>query len=435
MRCGACGPRFAAVRALLTHRRPFDMCDTVYIGWLSLMVELTFASYAEAMVSGMMVPDDVALVHGAEASPYQVLRAVTPIAQLRAQGTFFTSSLMAQTLWGDLFAQLDDGAVVVDPTCGAGDLLMPVAALNASVPSKKLTFRVSDLDSTFAALATARLQSSLGSATSSVVESHVQDFTTDQTLVSDASVVVLNPPYINMQVNEPWAKGRVNAAAWFTLKAMKAMPAGSRLLAVLPDVLRSGSRYERWRTEISALGEIRDVRMLGQFDDQTDVDVFRLEILVGSSSGGQPWTAPSRAESTVATYFDIRVGPVVPHRDPLSGPTMDFVTARSIASGERLRRAFAGRSESGPMVLIGRTSRPGQNPRVRATLWQSSEPVAVENHLLVAKPKDGNVATCRELIEVLHSGTAVDFLDNRIRCRHLTVRAVKEIPWSENPKS
>jgi len=53
----------------------------------------------------------------------------------------------------------------------------------------------------------------------------------------------------------------------------------------------------------------------------------------------------------------------------------------------------------------------------------------VENHLIVLTPKDGSSDTCRRAIDLLDSTLARQWLDERIRCRHLTVRAILEMPW------
>jgi len=388
------------------------------------MTTTTFAHYADALITGTPLPYEITTKHGADASPYEVLRALTPLHELRANGTFFTGQAMAEKLWGNALASLPDGGVIVDPTCGAGDLLLPAAVRSAG---KNLTFRACDVQDVFASVASARLQAVVSP--NARVEGRAADFTADQSSVSDAAIVVLNPPFVTMKVNEPWASGNTNSAAWFALKAAQAMPPGSRLLAVLPDVLRSGSRYTRWREHMTSEGRIVDIELLGQFDERTDVDVFRLELEIGAEAEARPWIATTRSETVVGDRFEVRVGPVVPHRDPEEGPLAEYITARSLSSGESMTRAFGGRLEQGPFVLIGRTSRPGQNPRVRAAYHASSKPAAIENHLLIAKPKDGLESTCIELIKVLQSGETVSFLDDRIRCRHLTVRAVKEIPW------
>ena len=56
-------------------------------------------------------------------------------------------------------------------------------------------------------------------------------------------------------------------------------------------------------------------------------------------------------------------------------------------------------------------------------------PVAVDNHLIIASPLEGGEDRCVELIERLGGVDLAPWLDMRIRCRHLTVTVVKEIPW------
>lgn len=69
--------------------------------------------------------------------------------------------------------------------------------------------------------------------------------------------------------------------------------------------------------------------------------------------------------------------------------------------------------------------------RVLATLVALDGPVAVENHLIVLKPKDGRYSTCRWLLKALKSPAVTEWLDIRIRCRHLTVGALGEVPLTK----
>lgn len=361
-------------------------------------------------------------------TPYEVLRRTTPIAAMRDQGTFFTSSGLADELWDSELETLNDESIIIDPTCGAGDLLMPAAAYAVDNDLRNIVVKGSDIDAALSLITAARLRSTVGEHRSRAA---THDFLANPMSVGDATHVALNPPFFAMHVDEDWAKGRVNAAAVFTLKALESMQPGSRLLAVLPDVLRSGARYQRWRDTIASLGAVTRVQVTGQFDALTDVHVFLMSVIVGEANdhaiGWQPTALGAR---TVGDFFDVRVGPVVPHRDPEEGPDVEFLTARSLTAGSVLRRRFSGRLDRGPMVLINRTSRPGQVDRVRARLRSSSAAIAVENHLLIAKPRSGGLASCRELMSVLAKPETARFLDDRIRCRHITVGAVKEIPWT-----
>ncbi|WP_152650295.1 N-6 DNA methylase [Demequina aestuarii] len=388
---------------------------------------LTFSEYAVALESGEGLPYQIGKVLGVDPTPYQVLRHLVPESERRDRGTFFTSSAMAINLWSGAIETLDAGSVVVDPTCGAGDLLVP--AINRIVHDdiSDVVIRVRDIDEDLTRIATARLRRA-GNSTSTVVDSAACDFLEDISALRDATHVVLNPPFIPMVVAESWASGRVNAAGVFTLRALSAMRPGARLLAVLPDVLRSGSRYAAWRSHVEQLGQINRLEVLEVFDEHTDVHVFLLDVTVGESEHQATWQCDVQQGQTLGDHAEVRVGPVVPHRDAESGPLCTYVTARALTAGVTLKRRFEGRKERGPLVLVNRTTRPGDPKRLRARLWSGAEELAVENHLLVVVPKAGT--TCDDLLAVLEGHRAAQFLDERIRCRHLTVASLKEIPWS-----
>jgi hypothetical protein len=84
-----------------------------------------------------------------------------------------------------------------------------------------------------------------------------------------------------------------------------------------------------------------------------------------------------------------------------------------------------------PFVVVRRTSRVGQSHRAVGTIVTGSEPVAVENHLLVLIPRHSSLPKCRDLIRVLRSGQTNEWFDRRIRCRHLTAAALRQLPWWE----
>ena len=128
-------------------------------------------------------------------------------------------------------------------------------------------------------------------------------------------------------------------------------------------------------------------------------------------------------------------GALVDYRSPLQGPHVPYLVAKgfpvwgTITAVERTRR-FSGRLHQGPIVVIPRTSRPGDPYRARAAVVADPRAIAVENHLLVLRPKHGGLAECRRLLRQLRSEQVNDWLDQVIRCRHLTVSAVTSIPWS-----
>src|ERR1022692_1045587 len=93
------------------------------------------------------------------------------------------------------------------------------------------------------------------------------------------------------------------------------------------------------------------------------------------------------------------------------------------------KRRHKGSAYHPPFVAIRRTSRPGDLFRATATVVEGKQPVAVENHIIVCLPKDGTFKTCAALMAQLKSDKVNKHLDARIRCRHLTVGVVRQIPF------
>ena len=177
----------------------------------------------------------------------------------------------------------------------------------------------------------------------------------------------------------------------------------------------------------------------GRFDRETDVDVFLLE-LEASKRRKQldfDWTGISRgnaAQYKVEDFFSVSVGAVVPFRLDGTGNWLPYAHANALPPWENVRRVeprvrFTGTSHRPPFVLIRRTSKASYKIRCVATLVTGQSPVAVDNHLIVAQPRDGRVATCKRLLEILAGASTSIWMDARIRCRHLTVGSVREIPW------
>ncbi len=93
---------------------------------------------------------------------------------------------------------------------------------------------------------------------------------------------------------------------------------------------------------------------------------------------------------------------------------------------------FAGTTYKPPFVAIRRTSKADYQVRCIGTLVTGSTPIAVENHLLIALPKDKKVGTCQRLLEVVKRDATSAWMNERIRCRHLTVGSVGDLPWPED---
>ena len=417
-----------------------------------------------------------------DGEPGQVLRREVELVRLRQQGAYFTGAKMAMRMANALGVdrkgnhRTNDGIglnrgfspqpysrqLYFDPTCGAGDLLLAVAnklpiarTLRKTLANWGQCLGGCDISPDFVRLAKARLvllaakrcrvrpseeNVVLSRTFSKIIEA---DFLSYPSGAQRANVVLMNPPFGYTRAPDgcEWAQGRINAAAMFLEKAIRDSREGTRIAAILPDVLRSGSRYERWRYMISTLGSIRSERPLGLFDRWADVDVYLFDFLkaVDKQERRKAEFQPSAILlGGVGKRFAVHVGPVVPHRHKEEGPEVLYIHARSLpAWGEHKRivekRKFSGRLFKPPFVVVRRTSSPDDKKRAVATLVLGEGDVAVENHLIVLLPKDGTTRTCRDLMLRLQSIRTDDWINSRMRCRHLTIAVLAGMPWWYKP--
>ena len=384
------------------------------------------------------------------------LRSVVPLETRRKFGTFFTGTELASRLIG-CGSGYGTRSVFFDPTCGMGDLLIAAARklpLGKTLPDTLRQWGIqltgTDLHPEFVEGAKTRLfllarqrhktdeplQSSAGDLFPRI---SVGDGLKQEASLVRATHLLLNPPYgqVAAPIGCKWAGGRITEAATFVIKALEVANPGTEMLAILPEVLRSGSFSEQWRTRVDQLADVQLVKPYGIFDDSADVDVFLLRLTSRAkvhSPAFHVWTTSTAlCTTTLADYFDVHVGRVVPHRDKESGPLRRYIHPRSIAVWAEVTRISEKRRHEGlayhpPFVVLRRTSRPGHPYRAAATIILGKTPVVVENHLIVCEPHDKSVRTCRALMGQLHSQRVNEFLDQRIRCRHLTVGAVAAIP-------
>lgn len=379
--------------------------------------------------------------------------------QLKRTGAFFTSSDLSQRAVAALPAQRASMGVIVDPACGAGNLLLAAAkklpiepGLTATLTSWGHRLAGFDLHRQFilathlrlAVLALSRgaifdLSGPVSLATffpDIRLGDGLREIATLQNIVG----LIINPPFANIVAPAScrWADGRVTKAALFFDRCLKVLPANASISAVLPDVLRSGSRYQRWREAMEKRAAVVAIRPMGNFKT-ADVDVFLLEMRM-HGAGQHPtrrgsWWTKSSARSSLGERFTVHVGAVVPHRLKRNeGPVAPYLHAKALphwgvceAGAERV--AFAGRLFRPPFVAVRRTSSPSDKHRALGTIIKGKISVAVENHLLVCQPLKGGLVACRRLLAMLRSDHTDSFLNRRIRCRHLTVGVVREIPW------
>lgn len=393
--------------------------------------------------------------------PSRKLRSAVAIEDLRASGAFFTGHELARRAVAGLWKKAKGQAVFFDPACGSGDLLLAVARKlplrgtpQATVASWGRLLAGCDVHPEFVHATRLRLVllalQRHGSRQNLVECQHaftlirVADGLNETDLYRNADCIIMNPPFCHVDCpNEvDWASGKVNVAAIFVTTAIAKIRDGAHVTAILPDVLRSGSRYAKWREHVVSVSGGLSVQPHGLFDRWADVDVFSLEMEVskGCSRRTPPsasWGTASRGQrKTIGDLFDVHVGAVVPHRHKRKGPARSFIHARSLpkwrcAAAIRESRRFAGTTFEAPFVAVQRTSSPSDAKRAVATMVTAPGPIAVENHLLVLRPKDGQLDRCRQLMRLLRSKNADEWLNKRIRCRHLTVTALREMPWVE----
>ncbi|MBI3920227.1 MAG: N-6 DNA methylase [Armatimonadetes bacterium] len=409
--------------------------------------------------------DDIGVRCAIEAAldgePAEQLRCLVSLDQLRKSGAFFTGSSLARRAVKLLAGSLTEHSIVLDPACGAGDLLIAVAShlpTKQSLPEtlacwgRQIVAR--DLHIEFTGAARIRLAFAAllqGDFANNAELPQLEDAfplvgsgcgLADEQAIRMATHIVVNPPFTLTDAPKEclWASGKVSAAAIFLEACVLKSKPGTRIAAILPDVLRSGTRYRKWREAIAARTRLNRIQVCGQFDRWADVDVFILDVETTNTSDTtetNSWYQPStRTVECVKNRFDVSVGPVVSYRDAHTGIEHPFVCARALPRWSTVRiisntRRYSGRVLEPPFVVVRRTSRLGDAHRAIGTIVQTRTPVAVENHLLVLVPKDGTLRSCRDLLGVLQDEKTTRWLNQRIRCRHLTVSALAELPWWE----
>ena len=389
------------------------------------------------------------------------LRETVPLGIRRDRGAFFSNSRLRSVALDNWPRGIKLIPPVIDPAVGAGDLLLEVAQhlpvdedLVRTLERWRLILHGRDLEPAFVRLAKARLvllAASRGAAVKGAAGMSLDDVLPEICVGDGIEVlrsgwsgghIVMNPPFTYVPADQeiPWSSGRTSLAAIFLSTALQNAQPGTRLTAILPDVIRTGSRYDRLRSAVSRRLRSLVAEPYGQFDPWTDVDVFILRGVVGGNASSEPlgqwWDGPTGRR--LGDSFNVVVGPVVPHRDVESGSPQPYLHARAIPLGgefdisEAEQRGYEKRAFKPPFVVVRRTSRPGDKSRGTGTIIEGDGKVQVENHLIVLIPKDGSLDSCRSVVDMLDSSHAKQWLDERIRCRHLTVRAISEIPWCES---
>ena len=175
------------------------------------------------------------------------IRRLVSLDDRRRLGAFFTPHGLADEL-ADPLRSAQGQVTVVDPCCGAGDLLLAATrALEGPVRRGNAAAKLVGVDIVDEFSQVARMRFALLTRTLSL--NVAGRFSAGDGLatrdVGDATHVMLNPPFAAVPSHESydWARGKVNGAADFVARIVVRLGPGIEVLAILPDVLRSGSRY------------------------------------------------------------------------------------------------------------------------------------------------------------------------------------------------
>lgn len=378
----------------------------------------------------------------------------------RKTGAFFTRPDLADALVAPLRQELKGNATVMDPACGAGELLLAATRHFKRVRDEGRLLELweerifgRDLFEEFVLSARLRMFRAARPEASRLPD--LEELfpgirrgcsLSDADAYAHASHVVMNPPFtlVRAPAECEWRTGRVSSAALFLEAAAKHCEPGTRIAALLPDVLRSGSGYDEWRAMIARHVKISSTKIIGRFARWADVDVFLLHGVVRKRPIGgvasDRWPSLARAaNSRLGDQFTVSVGPVVDYRSPMQGTWRPYLTVDdapawgTVQSAQLTKRRFEGTVFLPPFVVVRRTSRAGDAYRMVGTIVTGPQPVAVENHLLVLRPADDTLRSCEALVQGLQTPSTTRWLDRRIRCRHLTVGAVSDLPWPVDP--
>lgn len=383
------------------------------------------------------------------------LRTYLSSEEMKEAGSFFTGQALATKAVNCFNVPISEHSRVIDVTCGAGNLLIEC--------SRHLTVRESltatlqfwgevlwgfDIHESFVACTKARLtlealrrgckkDCSIASAMALLRNICVRDAmsVTSQDL-DTITHFIINPPFSNWKLgkNHLWGNGKINAAAVIFNYYLDILPNGCQVSAILPEVIRSGARYQLLRNAIEERLQA-ECKVWGRFNQKTDIDVFNLYGQKYSSNHVIAWQKSYDKYPTLSEKFDVFIGPLVAYRDKEEGDEYPYIHAKNCARCQEItsineKRKFQGKVIEPPFVVIKRTSSPSDKVRASASLVITNDAkIAVENHLIVVKPKDGSISNCRTLLKLLESKHVNDYFNDTIRLRHLTVQSIKNVPY------
>lgn len=385
----------------------------------------------------------------------RVMRSLFPVKKLQESGSFFTGRILAEKLISAFSLPIDRNSRVLDPACGAGNLLIECSRHLPVYPSLYRTLtewggilhgwdiNPSYIESTKLRLILEAVRRgcqsdcTLEDACQRLRRIHCFDALSAQAEnFTGITHLAANPPFIATPSPCPntWGEGKTNLAGVMLLHCLQYLPDGAEVSVILPDVLRSGSRYRIFRQKTETYLDAQ-CDQLGRFDEKTNVDVF---LLHGKRCNKSKifWYEESDGQ-TVGDKFEVFTGPVVEYREVFKGPETPYLTAKNVKTGEIIEQAghlrpYSGKTHCGPLVLLKRTSSPKEKIRLKVAVVADTRPLALENHLIAIRPHSGTLDDCLMLADWLCKTTANEFINKRIRMRHLSVGAGKSIPLPIN---
>ena len=388
-----------------------------------------------------------------------VLRECLTLEQMREAGSFFTGQILASKAVNSFEKALTLDSRVLDPTCGAGNLLIECSrkigvrdTLSETLQEWGEILWGFDIHESFIEATKLRLiieALNRGVQKNCSIEQAISYFKNikvmDALLVTkedlkDITHVVMNPPFsIWKSPNKNyWKQGKINAAGIVFDLFLRVLPKNCVVVSILPEVLRSGSRYSLFRNFCSIKMFAKCIPW-GRFNTKTDVDVFILSGIITAEESQKTilWQEELGEYRALSSKFNVCIGPLVAYRDIEIGNEYPYFHSKNTPGWQILEdisetRKFKGKVISPPFVIIKRTSSPGDKYRATATIINVKSMVAVENHLIVIKPINNSLRDCKKLLKILKSDTTNEFLNRRIRLRHLTVQAIKDIPLEES---
>lgn len=382
-----------------------------------------------------------------------IARQLLTAEEMKNAGTFFTGQELSSRLIADIKNTITENSVILDPTCGTGNLLIEASRQLAVKKGLKETLSKwgeqllgYDINPSFVDAAKLRIileAISRGANKDCSIDEAMlllNKISTKNTLevtskeIKNVTHILMNPPFSSWKIDNPdyFSNGKTNAASVLLIHFIREMRENCYINAILPDVIRSGSRYIKTRN-FSNDNITANCSVWGRFNKKTNVDVFILAGKKSSKETGIKWQKESHERPAVSSRYLIRIGPLVSYRDKEEGSLSPYLHQKNSPHGKAIsriseKRRFKGKLYTPPFVVVKRTSSPKDNPRASATLILGKKPIAVENHMVIIKPFSGCFDECLRLLHVLNKKSTTDFLNERIRLRHLTVKAIGEIP-------